>query len=52
MSENEKWEIKAKFEAIIVLVVFAFVFVYFGLMCEHEDLTGQNSTEIVKEETR
>lgn len=48
---NDKWEIRAKFEAILLLVALAFVFVYFGVMCEFEDLTGQN-VEIVKEEAR
>lgn len=48
---DEKWEIRAKLEAILLLVALAFAFVYFGVMCEYEDLTGQN-VEIVKEEAR
>ncbi len=49
---DDKWEIRAKFEAILLLVALMFAFVYFGLMCEYEDLTGRNNVEIVKEEIR
>lgn len=51
--KNDKnWEIRSTLQAIFVAVVFMFVVLYFGLMCEFEDLTGQDNVEIVKEEVR